>query len=314
MSCYRWIIVLMLSTSCGWSTAQDVDSLFNNEELSFEDSLSVFRLIDSLIMMDSYESSQLVVRLNYNSNIMSAGRTLGIEQFGLAPGLSYFHKTGLYADVTSYWSKDYDPNLYLTTATLGYMQIFSKKFSAMASYDHFFYHQLDDDEFVPYTNALTVSPFLDIKSFTFRIDYSFYFGDAYANRIMPGVSVKFKKKNFIGFDRISINPGFYVLLGDETFTELELVAPANRRERLENLLNYGMRFKPVIKEKNVFGIMNYALTVPINMAVKSWLFNISYTYSIPKALEDETLTMEESGFISAGISYYIDLKPAKIRL
>ena len=63
--------------------------------------------------------SQLAVRLSYNSNVLSAGRTLGIENFGLAPGLSYYHKSGLYADVSGYWSKDFDPSYYLNDCIRG---------------------------------------------------------------------------------------------------------------------------------------------------------------------------------------------------
>jgi hypothetical protein len=311
---FKVCLILMLSTSCTL-TAQEVDSVFLKEgELSFSDSLTVFRLIDSLMNLESVEASQLALRVGYNSNVLSAGRTLGIEQFGLAPGISYYHKTGLFADVTTYWSKDYDPNLYLTTISAGYMHIFSQKFSAIASYDHYFYHQLDDDIFVPYTNAVTVSPNLDLKPFTFRLDYSFYFGDAYANRITPGISVNLKKKNFMGFDRVSFYPSFYLLMGDETITEFELVEPKTARELLDNWEKYRMRYSIQLTERNVFGIMNYAFTLPVNFSIKNWLFNLSYTYSIPQALEGEPLTLEESGFISAGLTFYIDLTPVKMKL
>ena len=307
----RWLIALMFTTSCVLSYAQEVDSLFLKDELTSEDSLSIFRLIDSLMTMESIETSQLVARLSYNSNVLSAGRTLGIEQFGLSPGLSYYHKSGVFADITSYWSKDYEPHLYLTTASMGYIRVLSRRFSAVASFDHYFYHQKDDDTFLPYSNAITVSPSLDFKFLSLRLDYSFYFGDAYANRIMPNMSFKIRKNDFLGFDRVSIYTSFYVLFGDETITEFELVAPTSIREAYDNYQKYGMRFSPKTTERIVFGVMNYSFSVPITMTINNWLFNASYTYSIPVALEDEPLTLEESGFISAGVSYFISFKPVK---
>lgn len=310
MTYQRWLITFILSTACISTYAQEVDSLFLHEELTSDDSLSIFRLIDSLMTLESIEQSQLVARLNYNSNVLSAGRTLGIEQFGVSPGISYYHKTGLFADVTSYWSNDFDPKLYLTTASLGYMHIFSKRFSAITSFDHYFYHQ-QDDSFLPYTNAITVSPSVDFKFLSFRLDYSFYFGDAYANRIMPSLTVKLRKTNILGFDRISIYPSCYVLFGDETITELSLVPPSSLRELAYNLEHYNMRFSPKTTERIVFGVMNYSFSLPVNFTLKNWLINVSYTYSIPVALEDEPLTLEESGFISAGISYFISMKPVK---
>lgn len=310
MVCKRWLIALVFTTSCVCTYAQEVDSLFLKEELTAEDSLSIFRLIDSLMMMESIETSQLVARVSYNSNVLSAGRTLGIEQFGLSPGLSYYHKSGLFADITTYWSKDYEPNLYLTTASVGYIRLFGRRFSAIATFDHYFYHQTDDT-FLPYTNAVTISPSLDYKFLSLRLDYSFYFGDAYANRIMPNVSFKIKKNDFLGFDRVSIYPSCYVLFGDETITDFELVAPTTIREAFDNYQKYGMRFTPKTTERIVFGVMNYSFSLPVSMTLKNWLFNASYTYSIPVALEDEPLTLEQSGFVSAGISYFISFKPVK---
>lgn len=40
------------------------------------------------------------MRMGYNSNVVAASRTLGFNQFGVAPGISFYHKWGLYADYT----------------------------------------------------------------------------------------------------------------------------------------------------------------------------------------------------------------------
>ncbi len=83
--------------------AQDADSLKNKNgsAMSLSDTLSVIRLIDSLmVLFEQEEQSVLHFRLNYNSNVMAAGRTLGIDQFGLAPGITWYHKTGLFLDAT----------------------------------------------------------------------------------------------------------------------------------------------------------------------------------------------------------------------
>ncbi len=65
--------------------------------------------------------SQLAIRIGYNSNVLSAGRTLGIENFGLAPGISFYHISVLFADVTSYWSKW--PNYYKAWLTYFYLSL-----------------------------------------------------------------------------------------------------------------------------------------------------------------------------------------------
>src|SRR5688500_15690403 len=122
--CRRLFFIIVLAASCTLSGAQDADSLVLSQvdtDLSLQDSLSIFHLIDSLLQQGDFEASQLAVRLSYNSNVMSTGRTLGIDNFGLSPGVSYYHKSGLYADLSGFWSKNFDPAYYLTVTSLGYM-------------------------------------------------------------------------------------------------------------------------------------------------------------------------------------------------
>ena len=312
----RVLIIWIFCTCCVTGLAQDSDSVLLSQvetELTFDDSLSIFNLIDSLLMNAEGTASQLALRLTYNSNVMSTGRTLGIQNFGISPGLSYYHKSGLYADISGYWSKDFDPSYYLTVASLGYMRDFSRYFSILLGYDRYFY-RFGDNDYVPYKHAVTVSPSLELKPFSISATYSFYFGDAIAHRIMPGISVMLEKKKFINIDRVSINPSFFFLLGDETITTLEYVAPKSPAEAVLNFRKYGTRFGIELYDKNVFGIMNYAFTLPVTVNHKNWGFSLSYTYNIPTALPGEPLTLSKSSYVSGSLTYFISLKRDKLAL
>lgn len=306
----------MLVASSLLSRGQEADSLLLSgveDALSFEDSLSIFSMIDSLMEMADLNTSQLAVRLSYNSNVMSAGRTLGIENFGLAPGISYYHKSGLYADVSGYWSKDFDPTYYLTITSVGYVHSFSKYFSVMGGYDHYFYN-FNDDTYIPYSNALSVTPMVDFKSLTLSLNYSFYFGDTYVNRIMPGLTWVIAKKKFLGLDRISISPSVYALFGDETMTDVEFLWPKTLAEANKNKKQYGKIYTLVEHNYRVFGVMNYAFSAPISLVLKNWSLMFTYTYNIPKALPGEPLTLSESSFLSGNLTWFIPLKRHKLAL
>lgn len=306
----RCLCILLLAASPVF--AQDAESFLSEsgEALSFEDSLSIFTMIDSLLSMEELGSSQLAFRVGYNSNVLSAGRTLGIENFGLSPGVSYYHRSGFYADMTGYWSADFDPAYYLTVASVGYMLDFSKHFSVIGGYDHYFYSVNSDDEYIPYTNTLSITPILDFKPFIFSFNYSFYFGDAYANRLMPGVGVTLETKNKLGFNRIAITPSFYALWGDETIIEISY--PDTWREIIRRLRRGELWYD--FHEKRVFGIMNYTFSAPVSLSFKKWYLTFTYNYSIPKALPGEPDTLEESSFLSASVSYYLNIVPRKFRL
>ena len=305
--CRRWLFTILLSASGASLFAQEADSLLLSrvdDALTFEDSLSIFNLIDSLLTYGEPVRSQFAVRMGYNSNVLSAGRTLGIENFGLAPGVSYYHKSGLFADVSGFWSKDFVPSYYLTIASVGYMHNFSKAFSVMGEYDRYFYNTPSDDAYIPYKNTLSVTPMLEFKPVLLSVNYSYYFGDAHVHRIMPGVSVILEKKNFRGIDRIALSPSFFALLGNETLTTIDYVAPKTLREAIQNFRQYGTTYSLVQTTTNVFGVMNYAISVPLSIGYKNWGFAFTYTYNIPKALPGEPLTLSESSFLSGSLTYF----------
>lgn len=285
----------ILASSCLY--AQDADSLLTSQKntlLTYSDSLNIFNLIDSLLMLEDLEQrSQLALRLGYNSNVFSVGRTLGIEQFGLAPSVSYYHKSGAYADVTGYWSRDFEPAYYLTILSAGYLHSFSKHFSILGNYDRYLYNTKIENRYIAFKNTVSITPYFDYKFISLRADYSFYFGNQTAHRIMPSLSINLVKRNLWGIDKVSLSPGFYLLMGNEKSTIID----GNE-----------------IKEENVFGIMNYAITAPLYIRHNNWSFFIGYTYSIPKKLVNEIIVPPKSGYISAGVTYYIDLGRNKLSL
>src|SRR5689334_16717953 len=109
MSNGRSCILALLFTVSWPIFGQDTTALWKDDNLSSEDTHSLASLTDTPRQLEEDLGSHLAVRLGYNSNVLSAGRTLGIQNFGLAPAVSYYHRSGLYADVTAYWSKDFEP-------------------------------------------------------------------------------------------------------------------------------------------------------------------------------------------------------------
>ncbi len=264
------------------------------------DTLSLFSLIDSVMNMEAPAiKSQLITRLGYNSNVVSASRTLGFNQFGMAPGVSYYHKSGMYADVTGYWSNEYSPNYYLTVASAGYMNSPTKWWSFMAEYNRYLYSDVSEDIYIAYKNNVGVSNFFDVKPFTFRLDYQYYFGDKQAHRINPSVMLNIEKRNLGKINRITFFPTVSLLTGSEQITEYKPYAQT-LAEAIIRLRRGLPQFYEETQTK--FGILNYSFVAPLSINIKDWFFILSYTYNIPKSLPGETITLVNSGYISASIS------------
>lgn len=272
-----------------------IDSIF-----AATDSLSIFSMIDSLLNAPAKMQSSLVLRAGFNSNIVSAGRTIGVNQYGATAGASFYHKSGVYGDVTAYWSEAYNPTLYLTIASIGYLKGIGNHYSFMVSYDRLFYNNQDINVENPLTNMFGISNFVDFKPFTFRLDYSFYFGDEKAHRLSPALVLNLRKYNFIGLDRISFTPMFQMLYGNSTITSVQLAPGSTVRIR---------RRLPQVQQvdKNVFGLMNYAVTFPLRITKKNWSLVASYTYNWPVALAGETPPPNNS-FFSVSLSNTINFK------
>ncbi len=280
-------------------STEQLDSIFN-----YSDSLSIFSMIDSLLKNPNFVDnlgSSLVIRAGINSNIVSAGRSIGVNQIGATAGLSYYHKSGLFADLSSYWSEDYNPKLYLTIAAVGYLKTISKHYSILASYDRLIYNNTDINVENPLTNMVGLSSFVDFKPVTIRLDYSFYFGGENAHRLTPGIVVSLRKYKIIGLDRISFTPSYQVLFGNATVTSIQLAQQVSVRKskKLPPLQQF---------DQNEFGLMNHAVSFPLRITKKNWSLTAAYTYNWPVALPGETSSLPENSFTSFTISKLINFK------
>ncbi len=296
------------------------------------DSLTLSDLLDSLGDMN-FSYSQLSLRLGYNSNVTNAGRDFGIVQHGFNAGISYYHKTGLFADVSGYWNSDVIPHYSPTITTLGYMGTLTKSWTYTVSYDHYFYQKPTDDEFVysyPITNALTASSYYDIKFFTLAVDYSFMFGDMTAHRIRGNAMFNIRTKKFWFIDRVTFVPTVSVLAGNQKIYYLYPNYKASYKASLEEIRdiigvqrfrylwinNRRLLFKMasnllennlVLEEetKDVFGVMNYSLSIPVYIYVKHFTFLFYYTFNLPVALPGENIQLDPNSYFGGTLIYNI---------
>lgn len=212
----------------------ELDELFANEA----DSLSLFSLIDSLLAVSSSQNG-LSVRLGYSSRVTTAGRDFGVDQQGLSPGISYYHKSGVYGDITGVWNSELDPKYYLTVATIGYLGSFKKNWAYSASFDHSFYHASDSTDIFPLTNAISTSIAYDFKHLYTGLNYSYAFGDEKAHQLTWSLTGIIKKKAFKPFNSITFLPTLSILLGNQTLTYSSSVI--NTQNFIQNLSNAEIR-------------------------------------------------------------------------
>jgi hypothetical protein len=297
----------------------ELDALFANEA----DSLSLMALVDSLLKADSPQS-YLSFRVGYSSRVTSAGRTFGIDQQALLPGISYYHSSGLYADATGIWNSELSPQYFLTIFTAGYLGSLSDKWSYNLSYDYSLYHASSDEYSFPITHAANGSLTLTLPNLYTGADYSYSFGEESAHSITWNTSGVFRKKAFKPFEKVTFLPTLSLLFGTHNITEQ--YNASGSRPRLANLTNADIlriaqkrklsrqQVERLVQKRNEardqttrtsthFGLMNYYISLPIMLSTRKFNFTISYNYNIPKAVEGVDYNTESNGYFGCSLTY-----------
>jgi hypothetical protein len=294
--------------------SQDLDSLLQSDPILAEmdsilnssDSTSILDLIDSILLAPPEVGSQLALRAGYNNNIVANGSS-SFSQYGLNLGLAYYHKSGAYADVSSYYSDEFKPSVYLTVGAVGYLAMINKHWSVMAEYDHYFYTPAKDDQevYTPYKNNLYLSNYVKLKWFVFRFDYNFYFGELNAHRFTPGLGLNLSKKKWLGLDRVSFLPSAALWYGSDTVSEY-VPNFSTPKERLLLVLQRKPRWR--VEDKTVWGIVNYSVSFPVSFLYKNWSLLVSYNLNFQKGLPGESVESYRSGYTGVSLIKYFDLK------
>jgi hypothetical protein len=314
----RWTIVIFLMIGVYPLSAQKINPdsipylLKQDKELTELDSLlnsgdrsDLLSLIDSLVNMPEISlPSQLVLRVGYNSNLTSQSRTLGFDQFGLIYGASYYHSSGFYVDGSAYWSQEFEPKHYLTIASGGYIYPWSKRLMSVIEYSHLFYSYRGQEADVPFSNNIQVSNFADFKYISLRLDYSFLFGNESGHRIIPGVLFNLKIEKVMGLERITFNPGYTAVFGNDRYTE-QIPYTTNPLEVIFRI----RRQLPLYYDSTTqgFGVMSHNFVFPLSIHWKKWNLLCSYSFILPRKVA-EPIDTDPSGFFSFGLSKTINLK------
>lgn len=299
-----WLLLAPFYVFCqdeGEFTAEEqaeLDAL--DQYLSGLDSTSIISMLDSLIQLEkALNRSQLAIKIGYNNESLSENReSLGNES-GMYSGISYYHKSGLFLDATSYLNSQFQPSYYLTNASLGYLGTLGKRWTYMASYEHYFFNSNAEDETIefPFTDGFNTTIYFLTKYLESGLDYSLVLGTApAAHRLTLNMTGNIAVKGFSFIDRLNIRPTVSVLYGNQTITSIFVDRRFIRPSRRFTLI-----------EENVFGLLNVGFLAPIYISIGNLNVGLSYQYNLPQELPGEDLPYTNSNVFNISASYFIKL-------
>lgn len=214
-------LVILVFTVRGQTKTDTVDYEQMLNELESElDSFAIFSLFDSVLMSDYTPPSEFNFRLGYNSNVTNAGRDFGLDQYGFSPGVSFYHKSGIFADYAGFWNSGFEPEYNLSLFSVGYMGILGNKTSYSFSYEHWIYHAPPSETQDYPNNSVSFSGSYDLGKIWLNLDYSYMFGASTAHRITPSINGYFQFPGFWKIKKITLLPMVSMLYGNENVTIL----------------------------------------------------------------------------------------------
>lgn len=194
----------------------NLDSLYDELELYFEDEglpPGILDMADSLMALYDQQFHSIGVRAGYLSDVLTAGRDLGIDQHGFNTGLSYYHPSGFFGDIAGYSNSEYSPSFYLTNLSVGYWHTLGTQWTLSASHDFMFYHGQTETSY-SFDKSIRGSIFHQRKGWELGVDYRYLYGKETAHRLVGVVNGRFAFDEVGFIDRISLIPGATVQWGN----------------------------------------------------------------------------------------------------
>ena len=270
-----------------WSSLSLAQNSEPEEPLEIDELLDEFFVVDTLAILQAYSDLKagfLYASVSYDEQAYFSGRDFNIDQFGLAPSLTYLSSGGTYLFAGGSFYSELDPAWDLFA--LGAGQFWSlgtkKKWSVSASYTHLF---LGEDSEELNTHRLSSSLSYKLKPLQLNVAGGYLFGADPSYYLSTSVNYEMNLAQ-IGTFELTFEPNLYMLFSQQ------------------NIIEQVSFFQ--FSESTIFDRINSQLLLPLALDNKTLDVTLSYTINFPNNLfEDEDLS--SSGYVSISFGWLIPI-------
>ena len=266
------------------SLAQNPES---EESSDIDELLNEFFVVDTLAVLQVYDDLKggfLYASISYDEQAYFSGRDFDIDQFGLAPSLSYLSIGGTYLFAGGSYYSELDPlwDLFALGAGQFWSLGIEKQWSVSASYT---YSYLGEDSEGLNNHRLSSSVSYKLNPLQLNVAGGYLFGAEPSYYLSTSVSYKTNLSQ-IGAFELNFEPNLYLLFSQQT--------------TLEQVSFFQFT------ESAVFDRVNSHLELPFTLDNNTLDITLSYTRNFPNNLfEDEDLS--SSGYFSISLGWLIPL-------
>ena len=270
-----------------WSSLCHAQNPKSEEPSDIDELLDELFAVDTLAVLQAYDELKggfLYASISLDEQAYFSGRDFDIDQFGLAPSLTYLSNSGTYIFAGGSYYSELDPAWDLFA--LGAGQFWSlgtkKQWSVSASYTHSF---LGEDSEGLNTHRLSSSVSYKLTPLQLNVAGGYIFGADPSYYLTTSITYETTLAQ-IGAFELTFEPNLYMLFSQQNITEQVSFSR--------------------ITESTVFDRVNSQLEVPFTLNNNTLDFTLSYTRNFPNNLfEDEDLS--SSGYVSISVGWLIPL-------
>lgn len=210
------VLFLLLIISVSLTYGQVIEHDFTDDENEIISKIINEEGFDKFLELAKFKTDFLVISIDYNNNTYFSGRGVGIDQFNIAPQITYFNSLGLFLNFGATYFSEFDPKWDFTSISLGYGNniVKSNRLRWSVSYDRYFYNNPEDN---PFKNSFNAGVEFDNKGKSIGADiiFSYLFGSENASQfVFSGYKeFKFFEK---GSSQFKLKPELRVTVGQQT--------------------------------------------------------------------------------------------------
>ncbi len=280
------ILTTIFSVISMIATAQTdrIDSLLN-------DILSDSKKVDRLLEPD-HSFLVLYAGTTFENQTFYAGREIGDDMYNINSQLFMFSSKGFYLGASGIWYSQLDPKYNNTILLAGYYKALNRKktLALSASYSRYFYYQPDTSFEYLFNNSLNTGITLKNKWIGFRLNTNFLFGKDFGINITPKLFSQITIVRFGKYNNIRFEPEALMLFGSET---VEYSSSGYSGSHISD---------PSVSTKDVYGMLNLQLYLPIAISLGNFEFEAGYTVNMPHSM-DSNIKYSVTSSITASLGY-----------
>lgn len=274
------VVGFFLLPLCIFSQTEEEDAILDSL-------IEGFFSTDSL-MVNLSKTNYFYTTFSFDESVFFAGRDFDIEQFGFTPSISYMRGQNFFVSLGSAYFSELDPKWDFVSISSGYSLFLDRvdRFSLTGIYSRIFFA---DDTADLNPNRLSVALAFHKNSLRLRCSAGYLFGGSTAFYTSLTSSYDISITETESWE-MSFNPQLSFLMSEQTISEQ---------------IAYGL-FNTQTLDRDVFDLINTQISIPLELDIGNWDFQLSYNVNLPKALANES-NISPSGYFSFSIGYFSTL-------